>query len=1013
MFATCRRLFCAPLLPSVSVIALAVLLSAARAQDPPSAGAPYERFPPVEPEQAVATFEVVEGFEMQLLAAEPLVVDPVDIAYDENGWAYVVEMRDYPYPEEKDAAPTEFLGKVRQLRDNDGDGRYDSSSIFAEDFSWPTAVICWQGGVFLAAAPDIWYLKDNDGDGQADVRRKVYTGFGRSNVQAIVNNLEWGPDHKIYGAASGNGGEVRPVDAAKEDAVSVARRDFRFDPRTFEVEAISGGARFGNTFDDWGNRFVCNIRNPVQHVVLGQHYLSRNRFLASSSVIHDAAESGDQLPVYSISPPEPWRVERAQRWTADREIMPRSELIGAGFWTSSSGVTVYRGSAFPADMYGNVFMGEVAGNLVHRQILERDGGTFRSFRADENTEFARSTDTWFRPVNFANAPDGTLHVLDMYRETIEHPWSIPDDIKARLDLQSGNDRGRIYRLCPQGFVAPPQPKLGSLASSELVRHLEHPSAWWRETAHRLLFERQDATVVAALRQLQRSSARPQTRLLALWSLVGLDALNESDVRAALADTHPEVRRNGVLLVERQGASLAAVRPAVVELSRDADPAVRMQVALTLGQWDSSDEIVRALADIALADADDYWIRLAVISSSAQNAPQLAAQVLQQAGDAQSLATAGLVQELCSLVAAEGAASVNQFLTSWNKAGSESSVSLQLALAAGLARGAGRTGQSLTTLASMLDPPARQVLDEWQMAAREVAAEAAAPLAARLNALELLGQQPLEEVGDILVAGLDAQQPSEVQLAAVRTLQRFANDEIATTLIEAGRTATPAVRRAVMDALLAREPWTLKLLDAMQQGIITPGEADLSQRARMIRSSQPQIAERAQALFGAGASTARADVVQQYQQAGRDLQLNPVRGAELFRKECMTCHKLGPHGGDVGPNLASVRHRSVTDILMHVLDPNRDVLPQFISYRVDRVDGRTTVGIIVGETDNSMTLRTADNHEETILRSEIDALAATGQSIMPEGFEQKLSPAELFDVIGYLLSGQQPAAPLQP
>src|SRR5262245_17395398 len=184
-------------------------------QEPPAETNPvptFARVAPTESRKASATFECQHDFSMQLVAAEPLLTDPVDLAYDEDGRAYVVEMRDYPYPEEKNAEPTEFIGQVRLLVDDEGDGRMDRSTVFADKLAWPTSVACWKGGVFVAAAPDIWYFKDTDGDGKADVREKVFTGFSRYNVQAIMNNLEWGLDGRLYGSASSNGGDVRRVD---------------------------------------------------------------------------------------------------------------------------------------------------------------------------------------------------------------------------------------------------------------------------------------------------------------------------------------------------------------------------------------------------------------------------------------------------------------------------------------------------------------------------------------------------------------------------------------------------------------------------------------------------------------------------------------------------------------------------------------------------------------------------------------------------------------------------------
>ncbi|HLV02393.1 MAG TPA: PVC-type heme-binding CxxCH protein, partial [Acidobacteriota bacterium] len=408
----------------------------------------FVRLPPIEPSDVGETFEVADGFRMVLLASEPLVYDPVAMIYDENGRAYVAEMSDYPYADKKTARSWEEqtnqepIGRIRILEDVDGDGFFDRSVLFAEELSWPTGLAAWKGGIFVTATPDIWYLKDTDGDLKADIRERVYTGFRKFNVQAVVNNLMWGVDHWIYGAGGTNGGIIRQV-GVNGSEVRLSRNDFRFHPLSKDFQAISGGTRFGNTIDDWGNRFICNIRNPVQHVVLPARYLARNPHLPVTSVIHDAAEAGDQLPVYRISPPEAWRVVRAQRWAQDptQQNVPRSELSGAGFWTSSSGVTIYRGTAYPEEYYGNVFIGEVAGNLIHRQIMTPDGVTFRSVRADQNKEFVASRDNYFRAVNFVNAPDGTLHVVDMYRETIEHPWSIPDDIHAELDLLSGTDRG--------------------------------------------------------------------------------------------------------------------------------------------------------------------------------------------------------------------------------------------------------------------------------------------------------------------------------------------------------------------------------------------------------------------------------------------------------------------------------------------------------------------------------------------------------------------------------------------
>ncbi len=561
---------------------------------------------------------------MTLIAAEPLVTSPVALEYDEHGQGWVLEMRDYPFTDKNtdkpfgDKSADLPLGRIRLLRDTDGDGVFDENRIFADDISWPTGLAFWKGGVFVAATPDIWYFKDTDGDGIADLREKLFTGFRKFNIQAVINNLKWGLDHQIYAAGGTNGGQITAPKDPDSPAIAFATNDFRINPMTMKFEPLSGGARFGMTFDDWGNRFLCNIRNPVIHVVLPAHYLARNPSIPFQKAVFDAAESGDTLPVYRSSPPEAWRTLRAQRWSGDAEGLsyPRSELVPDGYFTSACGITIYRGSAYPAKYYGEAFLADVASNLIHRESMTPFGVTFRAQRIDAKTEFVRSSDTWFRPVNFVNAPDGTLHVVDMYRETIEHPWSIPDDIKAALDLESGRDQGRLWRLEPPNFQPPKLTPLAQASTAELVAQLENRNAWHRETAHRLLFERQDKTAVGPLRNLLETSEQPLARLHALWSLEGLDSLTEADILKGLADPVGGVREHAVRLAESRLDDRAVLLNGLVVLAGDVDPRVRIQVAFSLGDV-AQEAATNALVRIAKQDAGDEHIRAAVLSSVAR------------------------------------------------------------------------------------------------------------------------------------------------------------------------------------------------------------------------------------------------------------------------------------------------------------------------------------------------------------------------------------------------------------
>lgn len=983
---------------------------AQQAVAPENAGA-LPRAQPLPPDRTADSFRTLAGFRMELLAAEPLVTDPVAMAYDENGRAYVAEMNDYPYtdpaldePNAEQRSPA--AGRIRLLEDIDGDGRFEKSTIFAEELSWPTGIACYKGGVFVTATPDLLYLKDTDGDGRADVRRIVLSGFRKYNVQAVVNNPQWGLDHWLYVAGGSNGGEIAAPSNPPARPVPLGRNDFRLNPVGDAFEVISGGARFGNTFDDWGNRLICNIRNPAQHPVLPSRYLARNPDLPVVSALYDVAESGDTLPVFRTSPAEPWRVINAARLAADTtRASPRSEMAATGYFTSSSGITIYRGGAYPPEFRGSFFVGEVAGNLVHRQVIEPDGVTFTSRRAEADVEFVTSTDNWFRPVNFVNAPDGTLHVLDMYRETIEHPWSIPDDLKARLDLRSGSDRGRIYRLAPPAFQPPGQPPwLGKASTAQLVATLESPHGWWRDTAHRLIYERQDRAAVEPLHALLRQSSLPLARLHAIWSLQGLGALSDDDLLAALGDSAPALREHAVRLAETRLSSNPVLRRRVLSLADDPQVRVRFQVALSLGEFDPP-EAVDALARIARRDGDDTWVRTAVLSSVAGRAAALLSVLVGDSSAAAELPLA-MVRSLAQLVGARrDPAELEAALALLASLDGRATVERELLL--GLGDGLARKGVALATIAGSTDSPAAAAIARLLDDARRLALDAAAPLDQRRQAVQLLRHAEPAGARTALAALIDSRQPVDLQVEAVRTLSMVRDRQVAPLLVAAYPGLTPAVRGDLIDALLARPERIGVLLDAVEDRTIAASQVPLARRALLMRHADETIRQRATHLFAAQAESPRSEVLAAYQQAAATPG-DSRRGEAVLRRECLTCHRLGEQGHDVGPNLSSIRHRSPAELLVHILDPNREVGPNYLEYVVVLVDGRTTTGLIAAETPSSITLRRPEGREETILRRDIEQMATTGQSLMPVGIEQKITRQEMADLIALLLSLSRPA-----
>ncbi len=963
--------------------------------------APIEKlasFPAVVPSQVGATLRAKAGFTMDLLAAEPLVASPVAMCYDENGAAYVVEMIDYPYTNKathqawKDNATDAPTGRVRKLLDTDGDGVFDQSFVLAEGLSWPTGICCWKGGVFVTATPDIWYLKDTDGDHRADVREKVFTGFRKYNVQAAINNPQWSLDNRIVIAGATNGGTVTTVGHAEISPLKFLRNDLRIDPRTAKIEAIAGGARFGHGLDDWGNRFLCNIRNPAQHVVFDGTLAGRNPYLQVPNPVYDVRESGDTLPVLRISPWEPWRDLRARRWVAENHGGPRSELVAGGVFTSAAGVTVYRGAAYPAEYRGQIFTCEVANNLIHRQLVSPDGVTFKVVAADLDAEFVAATDVWFRPVNLVNAPDGTLHVVDMYRETIEHPWSIPDDIHAKLDLENGRDRGRIYRLAPPNFKIPKPPRLGSATSAELVATLANPHSWWRETAQRLLFERQDMAAVAPLRELLATSGDELARLHALYVLDGLAALRESDLLRGLSDRSAGVREHAVRLATPSVVASAEIRARVSALAVDPAIRVRYQVAFAVGSL--ADE---AAADVAHAllrrDSADRWVRAAVLGTTPDQCAKVAQRVLRDPALTTGDAGRELVRQVLFVVGAHNRPA--ELAAVFAAYPGEFDSVFWPALGDGLRQ----SGKNLRSAFPAVSPGAKRAATVLA-AALAVARSPGSSIEERVAAITLLAYDDFVTVRPVLAALLTVTGPQPLQLAAIRVLATFTHAEVARTLLEPWSAYTPVAREEVLTALFARRDRVGALLAAIEKQIVNQGQVSAARRTQILANPDQAIKARAGKIFGQQVSGTRTEAVAGYRPA-LGLTGRAARGAQVYDTLCAACHRWAGRGTEIGPNLESIRAWDREKIMLNILDPNREVAANYIAYVVELNDGSSVSGMIAEETVGSIRLKRMGAPDEVILRQNIAKLTSSAVSLMPEGLESAITLQDMADLLAFL------------
>jgi putative membrane-bound dehydrogenase-like protein len=954
------------------------------------------RIPPLTPAEAAKKILVKPSFRVEQAAAEPLVNSPVAVDWDEDGRMYVCEMRGYS--EHRD----EGLSRITLVEDTNDDGFYDRSTVFTDKLFWPTAVTCWDGGVYIADAPDIFYCKDTDGDGKADVKQKVFTGFSTSNVQGLLNSFHWTLDNRIHGSSSTTGGEIRLGDQPQGKVLNVRGRDFSFDPRLNDLRTETGGGQHGMSFDNWGRKFVCSNSNHIQQVMAEDRYLGRNPFLTTSSATISIAADGPQAEVFRSSPVEPWRIVRTRlRVSGAVKGMVEGGGRAAGYFTGATGVTIYRGDQFPSDLHGIALIGDVGSNLAHRKKLTLNGVQYTATRIDEQSEFVASTDIWFRPAQFANGPDGCLYILDVCREVIEHPASIPPMIKKHLDLDHGRDRGRIYRVVPEGVTHRKTPKLSKASTAELVALLEHPNAWHRDTASRLLFTRKDSAAIEPLRKLAASSASPLGRMHAMYALDGLKKLDAAVVLKGLGDESPRVREHAVRLAERVIDQSPDISAKLLAMTDDADTQVRYQLAFTLGQLPAA---TARPAIIALMKRDyaDRWMRTALLSSLPLGAADvvttlLADESLRQSTDGRSLLATLATQ---SALEADKDGPKRIIATVDKLAASDNTIAL--VLVRGLSEGLARKGRPLSEVfGGDSGSGAGDIFRNLLSTALNTAGDDKRAIKDRVEAIQTLALANFADVKALFTRLLDNRQAQEVQQAALATLGKYSDPGVGPIVTASWETLSPRLKTVAAETLVARPDRIVALLDAIEKGTVQAAEIEPARISLLTSHRDPAIKDRAAKLFGSLKLARRQEVVDTYRPALK-LTGDPVKGKLVFGKICAACHRVENVGHEIGPSLTAIKNRGAEAILLNVLDPSREVNPQFINYVLITDDGRSLTGMIASETATSVTLKRAENQQDTVLRLNIEELRSTGLSIMPEGMEKQIDQQTMADVIAYLM-----------
>jgi len=943
------------------------------------------------------TLRVADGFDVELVAAEPLLASPVALDWDEDGRLFVAEMRGYS----EDQA--ERLGRIRLLADDDGDGRPDRATVFAADLAWPTALVCHDGGLFVGDAPEILWLRDTDGDGVADERRVVFTGFGTENVQGLFNSFRFGPDNRIHGAGSSSGGNVVRVDEAGKAVgapVSIRGRDFSFDPRTLDLRPETGGAQHGMAFDDGGGKYLCHNSDHCIRAMIPDRFLGRNPTFAAGAARESVAVEGPQAAVFRASPVEPWRVLRTRLRASG--IVPGIVEGGgrpAGYFTSATGITAVRGDAV-GDLAGMVVVGDVGSNLVHRKRMLPHGAGVRAERVDADAELVAATDIWFRPVQFANAPDGGLWIIDMQREVIEHPASLPPPIKKHLDLTSGRDTGRLWRLAATAAPRRAAPRLSQAGITELVALLGHPNGWHRDTARRLLVTRGDPAAVGLLRRLAGDrTADPRGRWGAAATLAGIGALSGEDVAGWLDDPASPVRAEALRLVERlDAAGRAALAPRLVDLAAiEESVAVRLELALAAGGL-PDDARLAILTTLLARDGNDPWCRMAAFTSAAGLAGRIVTGWLAAAAPPSAAARAalpGLVAQIGKGRDAAALADAVALLERRSAAGVDpETAALVVDLDAALAAAGGRL--------AAVEPAATSsaLIDRVVAAGRERVSDTSTSAAERARGVALVALGGAVGLAPLLAR----EQPEEIVAAAVAALDRSRDAGATEQLAAALPTLTDAVRTAAAAALVKSPAGALRLLDAIAAGVFPPEALERVQAAALWNAGDAAVRARAAEVLGPPPAADRGVLVAAYR-ASLPAAGDPAAGRVIFTKHCVACHRVEGQGRELGPNLAAMQARGSEAILLGILDPNREVLPAYLAHAAVTADGRSVTGVIVAESDGAVTLRTAEGTDVVLPRDEIESLVNTRRSLMPEGFERSIDARGMADVLAYLMQAK--------
>ena len=951
------------------------------------------------PEESLKRIQLDGPYEVQLVAAEPLVLDPVECTWDAQGRMYVADMRDYPLGPPNPGDP--WLSRIQLLTDEDGDGRMDKAVTFADHMDNVQGLLPYNGGLIATTRSQVLFLKDTNGDNIADEIRPLIKGFNPKHAQLQVSAPRWGLDGCVHFNNGLDAREIYPADKPT-DVVNIPGSNFKWDPRTDTITLTGGKGQYGGAFDDWGHHFYCSNRNPLMFTVMPYEAMLRNPNAGITQNFEDIAPFGADTRVFPL---------QITHTTADAH---------AGTNTACSGLGVYRGPLMP-ELKNNVFVPDPTGQLVTRYKITPNGASLKATRVGDRTEFFRSSDEWSRPVNFTTGPDGAIYICDIYRRWIDHARFFPEEFVKTHDMRQGENEGRIWRVVPKGKKAP-KIEAAPKEIEKLVEWLGNENAWQRETAQRLLAVRQLADFDAVTPEFLTKYNFPAASLFTMhWTNLMIDLAARHGISKVVMNSR---HRNPWFYSFRDGnidennwriwRLGSATNSYISGHLFSGDQRIRFLEICEMRKVDL--DLLLSLAggsekwnDLpTIYEIDDPWVQRALLSRAADQSGELLSRVLKgPAFTGWSAQRQDFILRDTSSCIANAVENDVRTLLALLKTEPGKLLWWKPALLQGLAEGLPKSGGKLgvKSLAEFISKPPQGLEDAAKEIATlqseidEIIADNKAPLDQRLAVMPLLGQRKWDAVQPVVKSLLTTNQPQELTTAALALLKKYPATSTAPLIYELLPKAGPAIKLALVPILTANANTALDLFKRMEKGEFPTAWVDVETRWRYQRGTG-EMTDLAKKLFGE-ASSDRAKVVQDYMVA-TTMKGDAKKGQQVFATICITCHKHGSLGVDVGPPLSDVKVKPPEGLLSDILDPNRMFEARWSAYTVETKDGRTLSGLIQSETGDAIVLAMMGGAKETIQRSAIKELKSLDRTLMPVGLEAAISKEQMADLLAFLL-----------